>query len=379
MYVRIYVYVYVCSKIFWKYIMECIWRGRESELDIFGKNITISTTIHWILVLEMAPGSFEKHWKDSAIHHQPVFSEIAYIIPLNRNHMAFSGLTVLTKYPEHFGIALFVDFCSSSRKWWSWLWLGENYTECLGYIAIAKHFSIMIIVIIIVSMIMTTIIPIIVIAIATTVTIIIMATTPIITTTITFTIIISDRVLLLWLPGTPVIQASYFFWPLLQTCKWLGWPFVWGLLAGAQRSKLLLFFDYENPFQARDHQDYYRFNKRESLWNIPFIFPYPNDMIESFFFAESFPLVLSLDSSTFSPIKIYTENQSDVILFLLFGLNIGHLSYIILISYHVFLEDFFSYRKLQIYQFWGDVNIRSTHMMSKYACVDYLSLLNFTL
>ena len=102
-------------------------------------------------------------------------------------------------------------------------------------------------------------------------------------------------------------------------------------------------------------------------------------MIESFFFAESFPLVLSLDSSTFSPIKIYTENQSDVILFLLFGLNIGHLSYIILISYHVFLEDFFSYRKLQIYQFWGDVNTRSIHMMSKYACVDYLSLLNFTL
>jgi len=77
--------------------------------------------------------------------------------------MAFSGLTGLTKYPEHFGIALFVDFCSSSRKWWSWLWLGENYTECLGYIAIAKHFSIMIIVIIIVSMITTTTIPIIVI------------------------------------------------------------------------------------------------------------------------------------------------------------------------------------------------------------------------
>ena len=72
-------------------------------------------------------------------------------------------------------------------------------------------------------------------------------------------------------------------------------------------------------------------------------------MIESFFFAESFPLVLSLDSSTFSPIKIYTENQPDVILFLLYGLNIGHLAYIILISYYVFLEDFFGYRKLQIY------------------------------
>lgn len=103
-------------------------------------------------------------------------------------------------------------------------------------------------------------------------------------------------------------------------------------------------------------------------------------MIETFFFAESFPLVLSLDSSTFSPNKIYTENQSDVILFLLFGLNIKHLSYISLISYYVFLEDFGpGYRKLQIYQFWGDANIRSIHMMSKYACVDYLSLLNFTL
>lgn len=150
--------------------------------------------------------------------------------------MAFSGLTGLTKYPEHFGIALFVDFCSSSRKWWSWLWLGENYTECLGYIAIAKHFSIMIIVIIIVSMITTTTIPIIVICNRyhghhhyhskhTH------------HTTITFTII-SDRFLLLWLHGAPealaiherprgsstlsVIQASYFFWPLLQTCKWLG-------------------------------------------------------------------------------------------------------------------------------------------------------------